>query len=223
MPEQEPPPAAPKPRRRQARGERRAAQLLDAAAVVFSRVGYTAASTNAIAREAEVSPGTLYQFFPNKEAIAVELGNRLLEQWRESYGQALSAANLDLPLAELLDAVVDPLLEFNAQNPAFHVLMHGPDAPGQVTAAFEAFHSVVLHRIEEILATYLPEAPKAETTRVTTTTLALFKAGLDLIAAHPDEREEYQEELKKVLFRYLDPMLCEEPPAPGAAAQQPEA
>lgn len=70
------PPAA-KPRRRQARGERRIAQLLDAAASVFCTSGYTAASTNAIAREAGVSPGTLYQFFPNKEAIAVELGGRL--------------------------------------------------------------------------------------------------------------------------------------------------
>ncbi|MFI6941893.1 TetR/AcrR family transcriptional regulator [Streptomyces sp. NPDC050418] len=217
MPDQEHQATAPKPRRRQARGERRAAQLLDAAAVVFSRVGYTAASTNAIAREAGVSPGTLYQFFPNKEAIAVDLGNRLLEQWRESYGQALSAANLELPLAEMVDAVVDPLLDFNAQNPAFHVLMHGPDTPGQVTDAFEVFHSVVLRRIEEILTGYLPDIPPAEATRVTTTTLALFKAGLDLIAAHPDEREAYQAELKKVLFRYLDPMLCEIPPGPPAA------
>lgn len=68
------PEAATAPRRRQARGERRIAQLLQAAAGVFCRTGYAAASTNAIAREAGVSPGTLYQFFPNKEAIAVELG-----------------------------------------------------------------------------------------------------------------------------------------------------
>ncbi|WP_256967154.1 helix-turn-helix domain-containing protein, partial [Streptomyces caniscabiei] len=49
------------PRRRQARGERRIAQLLEAAASVFTSTGYAAASTNAIAREAGVSPGTLYQ------------------------------------------------------------------------------------------------------------------------------------------------------------------
>ncbi|CAM5687002.1 TetR family transcriptional regulator [Streptomyces purpurascens] len=63
-----------RPRRRQARGERRITQLLEAAATVFATTGYTAASTNAIAREAGVSPGTLYEFFPNKEAIAIELG-----------------------------------------------------------------------------------------------------------------------------------------------------
>uniref|UniRef100_UPI00056AEC4A helix-turn-helix domain-containing protein n=2 Tax=Streptomyces TaxID=1883 RepID=UPI00056AEC4A len=71
--------------RRQARGERRIAQLLDAAASVFCRTGYAAASTNAIAREAEVSPGTLYQFFPNKEAIAIHLGDELLRRARDMH------------------------------------------------------------------------------------------------------------------------------------------
>lgn len=79
-----------RPRRRQARGERRIAQLLEAAASVFCTTGYTAASTNAIAREAGVSPGTLYQFFPNKEAIAIELGDRLMHEMRDTYGEALA-------------------------------------------------------------------------------------------------------------------------------------
>lgn len=48
--------AGERPRRRQARGERRITQLLEAAASVFCTTGYTAASTNAIAREAGVSP-----------------------------------------------------------------------------------------------------------------------------------------------------------------------
>lgn len=207
MPDQELQPAAPKPRRRQARGERRAAQLLDAAATVFTQAGYAGASTNAIAREAGVSPGTLYQFFPNKEAIAVELGGRLLEQWRTSYGEALSAENIRLPLTEMVDAVVDPLLEFNVQNPAFHVLMHGPDTPGQVTDAFEAFHGAVLQRIEELLALYLPDTPRSEITIVANTVLGLFKAGLDLLAVHQDDQEAYRVELKRVLFRYLDPVI----------------
>src|SRR6266542_6598743 len=63
---------APAPRR-QARGERRIAQLLDAAGEVFATVGYAAATTNAIAAQAGVSPGTLYQFFPNKQAMAEAL------------------------------------------------------------------------------------------------------------------------------------------------------
>ncbi|SDL32275.1 TetR/AcrR family transcriptional regulator [Streptomyces indicus] len=223
MPGQEQPSGGPGARRRQARGERRAAQLLDAAAVVFARSGYAGAGTNAIAREAGVSPGTLYQFFANKEAIAIKLGDRLLEQWRTSYGQALSSAHLGLPLAGLLDAVVDPLLDFNARNPAFHVLVHGADSPGHVTDAFEHFHGVVLGRIEEILALHLPGAARAEVTRVATTVLALFTAGLDLIAAHPGEQDVYRAELKKVLLRYLEPVLGARPPARAGRARRPGA
>ncbi len=63
-------------RKRTLRGERRVASLLDAAGHVFGELGYHAANTNAIAAEAKVSPATLYQFFPNKEAIADALVNR---------------------------------------------------------------------------------------------------------------------------------------------------
>ncbi|MFF4230110.1 TetR family transcriptional regulator [Streptomyces sp. NPDC001820] len=206
-------PGAAKPRRRQARGERRIAQLLEAAANVFCSSGYTAASTNAIAREAGVSPGTLYQFFPNKEAIAVELGGQLLDRWRESHGAALTAANLDLPLDDLLDAVLDPLFEFNHENPAFAVLMHGPDIPGQITQEFNALHEGLLTRIEEIVAGYLPEAPPAELSRTATTIFAIFKAGLDLVLAHEgEERQAYITEIKKVMFGYLNPILGEAVP-----------
>ncbi|MCX4582051.1 TetR family transcriptional regulator [Streptomyces sp. NBC_01481] len=216
------PPTA-KPRRRQARGERRIAQLLDAAASVFCTSGYTAASTNAIAREAGVSPGTLYQFFPNKEAIAVELGGRLLERWRDSHGAALTAANLDLPLDQLLDAVLDPLFAFNHENPAFAVLVHGPDVPGQITQEFDALHAVLLTRIEEIVASFLPDAPPAELSLIATMIFAIFKAGLDLVLAHEgEERQAYIDEIKKVLFRYLAPIVgfC---PAGQPAAEQRDA
>ncbi|MFF3750161.1 TetR/AcrR family transcriptional regulator [Streptomyces sp. NPDC002018] len=205
-----------KPRRRQARGERRIAQLLDAAAQVFCTTGYSAASTNSIAREAGVSPGTLYQFFPNKEAIAIELGDQLLTRWRATYGQAFLPAHLELPLDQLLDAVLDPLIQFNYENPAFGVLMHGSDIPGQVTREHEALHSSMQARVEEILGGYLPEAPEADITRVARTVFTVFKSGLDLIlAAEPDQRDAYVAEIKTVLFRYLQPLVGDPRPDTG--------
>ncbi|MFE9098365.1 TetR family transcriptional regulator [Streptomyces sp. NPDC007264] len=195
-------------RRRQARGERRIAQLLDAAAAVFCRTGYTAASTNAIAREAGVSPGTLYQFFPNKEAIAIGLGDHLLRQWQESQGRALAGENIGLPLAEMLDAALDPLIAFNLENPAFGVLLHGPDTPGPIAQECSAVHDASLTRIEEMIAGYLPDGLPDERTRTANMLLALFKAGLDLIMSHEGaERQAYIAELKTAMFRYLKPLL----------------
>ncbi|MGW4200531.1 TetR family transcriptional regulator [Streptomyces sp. NPDC004726] len=199
-----------RPRRRQARGERRIAQLLEAAASVFCSTGYTAASTNAIAREAGVSPGTLYQYFPNKEAIAIELGGRLLERWSESHGTALVAVGLDLPLDALLDAVLDPLFAFNYENPALAVLIQSPDAPGQVAQEFEAIHTGLLTRLEEILGGDLPDSTPLELSLIANTAFAIFKAGLDLALTHEGaEREAYAAEIKRAMFRYLEPLFPE--------------
>ncbi|MGW7362382.1 TetR family transcriptional regulator [Streptomyces sp. NPDC054841] len=206
-------PKATQPRRRQARGERRIAQLLEAAAGIFCRCGYTAASTNAIAREAGVSPGTLYQFFPNKEAIAVELGDRLMQRWRESHGAAFDALDPTLPLDELLDSALDPLIEFNCENPAFAVLMHGSEIPGRITEEHDAVHSALLTRVEEILGGFLPDADPAELHRTASMVFSVVKAGLDLILAHEgDEREAYKAELKTVLRRYLSPLFDQATP-----------
>ncbi|MEU9300278.1 TetR/AcrR family transcriptional regulator [Streptomyces sp. NPDC048269] len=195
------------PRRRQARGERRISQLLAAAAGVFCRTGYAAASTNAIAREAGVSPGTLYQFFPNKEAIAVELGGHLLQRAHEMHGQAFLPENLARPLPELLDAVLDPVIAFNCENPAFWALMHGSGIPG-IAQEHEELHSSLLTRVEGVLRTFCPEAAPAELTRTANMILGIFKSSLDLILAHEGaERAAYIAELKTVLLRYVEPMV----------------
>ncbi|MFD6276698.1 TetR family transcriptional regulator [Streptomyces sp. NPDC060209] len=204
--------ATSRPRRRQARGEARIAQLLEAAADVFCASGYNGASTNAIAREAGVSPGTLYQFFPNKEAIAIELGEQLMHRWRETYGAAFVVSHIELPLDRMLNAILDPLIAFNCENPAFAVLTHGSEIPGVITREHDALHAAMLARTEQLLSAYLPELPADQATRTAAMSFVLFKAGLDLVMAHEgDEREAYTEELKTVMYRYLEPLVCDTP------------
>ncbi|WP_327252826.1 TetR/AcrR family transcriptional regulator [Streptomyces sp. NBC_01244] len=210
------------PRRRQARGERRIAQLLTAAAGVFCRTGYAAASTNAIAREAGVSPGTLYQFFPNKEAIAVELGGHLLQRAHEAHGRAFLPENLDRPLPELLDAVLDPVIAFNCENPSFWALMHGSGIPG-IAQEHDELHAGMQTRVEGLLrACVTPAAPGApapapatgtELAHVAHMVLGIVQSSLELIlASEGAERAAYIAELKTVLLRYLDPMITTPPP-----------
>ncbi|MFI1762275.1 TetR/AcrR family transcriptional regulator [Streptomyces sp. NPDC020800] len=196
------------PRRRQARGERRIAQLLAAAAQVFCTTGYTAASTNAIAREAGVSPGTLYQFFPNKEAIAIELGDRLVHEMRDTYGEALAPVAPDTPLEEAVGAAVDRFMAFNTEHPVFFALMHGPDMPGGITEAHDQLHATLTGRVEDLLASLMPDVSPADVTRTAHVSLGIYKAGLELVLAHEGaERAAYIQEIKNVLIRYLEPMV----------------
>ncbi|WP_328944583.1 TetR family transcriptional regulator [Streptomyces sp. NBC_00250] len=207
----------PKAPRRQARGERRIAQLLQAAANVFCANGYTASSTNAIAREAHVSPGTLYQYFPNKEAIAIELGERLLQEMREAHGQAFTPENLALPLPALLDVVVDPMIEFNCENPVFLALMHGSEVPGRIAEEHDALHASLLARVQEVIAHYAPDLSERERARVADMTFVTFKGGLELILAAPEgaERNATIAELKTLLLRYLGPLTDGPSPQPS--------
>ncbi|MFC5217790.1 TetR/AcrR family transcriptional regulator [Streptomyces coerulescens] len=188
-------------RRRQARGERRIAQLLDATASVFCKSGYAATSMNAIAREAGVSPGTLYQFFPNKEAISARLGERLLRQMTEVHGRLVTDAEAALPLEAMLDAVLDPILEFSLGNPAFTVLVHEPEGPGVLQAALRG-------QVEDVIARRAPELPREQRVRVATTAFAVLQTGLSLVARHEGaERAAYADELKAALARYLVPAI----------------
>lgn len=197
-----------KPRRRQARGERRITQLLQAAANVFCALGYTASSTNAIAREAGVSPGTLYQFFPNKEAIAVELGGKLIREMEATHGAVFTPEVAKLPLDELIDAVADPFIEFNCANPAFLALIKGPDAPGKVAEDHDVLHASLLGRLDGMLAVRRPSLSVAERTLVAQMSFTMFKAGLDLVVQHDgDGRAAYVGELKGLLYRYLAPYV----------------
>src|ERR1700677_2598427 len=52
------------------RGKQRVAELLAAGAAVFAEKGYAAATMTEIAARAGAPIGSLYQFFPSKEALA---------------------------------------------------------------------------------------------------------------------------------------------------------
>ncbi len=51
-------------------------RILDAGQQMLIAHGYDGASTNRIAAAAGISPGSLYQYFPNKDAIAAAVIDR---------------------------------------------------------------------------------------------------------------------------------------------------
>src|SRR5260370_29468706 len=108
-------------RKRNARGEQRQQALLRAAAAVFGRLGYHQTTTNAIAKEAGVSPATLYQFFPNKEAIASALASMYAREMAEAEGAIDSEGALSF--REAIQELLDLCISFNRMHPEFHTLV----------------------------------------------------------------------------------------------------
>src|SRR5258708_20043149 len=102
-------PIAKAPKR--ARGVQRVAELLDAGAVLFAEKGYDAATMTEIAQRAGASIGSLYQFFPSKEALAEALFGRSVERVA-SLLEDLGKRAPGLSPARLAAPPVRPLLAF---------------------------------------------------------------------------------------------------------------
>src|SRR5579859_7720627 len=102
-------------RKRNARGEQRQQALLRVAATVFGRLGYHQTTTNAIAREAGVSPATLYQFFPNKEAIASALASNYAREMTEAE-RAIDSEGF-MSFTQAIQELLDVCLNFNRRHP----------------------------------------------------------------------------------------------------------
>jgi AcrR family transcriptional regulator len=93
--------------------------LLDATARVLVREGYDRASTNRIAAVAGVSVGSLYQYFPNKEALVAALVARHNRETLQLVRDALkrvTSSDLQTAMRELVKAAVDAHLV----DPALH-------------------------------------------------------------------------------------------------------
>jgi AcrR family transcriptional regulator len=96
--------------------------LLAATARVLQRDGYDRASTNKIALAAGVSIGSLYQYFPSKEAIVAALIEREVEaQFRVV--ETKLAEVLDAPLPVAVRALIEAILECHRLHPKLHKVL----------------------------------------------------------------------------------------------------
>ncbi len=93
--------------------------LLDAAARVLMREGYANATTNAVAATAGVSIGSLYQYFPNKEALAAALHERHARQMH-----ALMQRILDDPAPRTLEQTVRELVHASVEAHRLQPKLH---------------------------------------------------------------------------------------------------
>jgi AcrR family transcriptional regulator len=93
--------------------------ILNAATRVFVKEGYARATTNRIAVAAGVSVGSLYQYFPSKDAIAVELLRRYRENLIDLVGARLAEMN-ERSFDAVVHALLTALLRAEGINPALH-------------------------------------------------------------------------------------------------------
>ncbi|WP_392478198.1 TetR/AcrR family transcriptional regulator [Nostoc sp. C110] len=107
---------------RQARSQERVNQILDVAEQLFIMEGYNATSTNAIAANAKVPIGSLYQFFPDKAAILYGLAARYNQQLHHLLVELNTPESKSLTLSRYMEQVIDTVDQFFTDYPGYHAI-----------------------------------------------------------------------------------------------------
>ncbi len=187
----------------QERGERRLAQLLEAAASVMAEAGYEAATMTEIAERANASIGTLYQYFPDKESIVRALRQQYVDEFEVRW-VPLRAEASKLSLRQLVDRFFDIIIDYFAKRPAYIPVLNAPGSLKRDPAARNRLrgHFVALYRQRR------PDMTQEAALRIANVTVQVFKAMHPLYAdANAAEKEEIVREFKLLLMSYLSSRL----------------
>jgi AcrR family transcriptional regulator len=189
--------------------------LLDATARVLTREGYDRASTNRIAAVAGVSVGSLYQYFPNKEALVAALvarHNREILQLAQ--GALKEVASLDLAAA--VRAMVRAAVDAHLVDPALHrIFAEQVPRMGQLAKiedlereTFLLVKSYLEARRDEISVRDLNTATSI---LVTTVEALTHQFVINKPDAMDGDRDRFIDEVTRLILNYLAPHRAAQP------------
>ncbi len=151
---------APIPRKRpvQSRSRQTVATILQAAAQILVQRGYDRTTTNAVAERAGVSIGSLYEYFPNKEALVAALAEAHVADLIERVDRLLvQAEGLDPPA--LVSSLIQAGMDAHRADPALHkVLVEQVPRIGKLAEAMDV-SSALQQRIADALSRRNPALP----------------------------------------------------------------
>ncbi|SDT98401.1 TetR/AcrR family transcriptional regulator [Desulfobacula phenolica] len=100
--------------RKQREKEQRKIEIINAARTVFSNKGFNSATMEEIASQAELSPGTLYLYFKNKEELHTSLSIEILKHLADEIQTVVSQ---DISVEEKIESFYDVFIEVYNYDP----------------------------------------------------------------------------------------------------------
>ncbi|WP_211222750.1 TetR/AcrR family transcriptional regulator [Paludibacterium yongneupense] len=94
--------------------------IIHAATYILTESGWESLTTNAIAERAGVNIGSLYQYFPNKEAVIAELQRRHVETVQTELSKALTGLPQQPSLRAAIGQLIEMIIREHRVAPALH-------------------------------------------------------------------------------------------------------
>jgi AcrR family transcriptional regulator len=116
------PATTPRKRPKQARSRITVEAILEATTHILIAEGYEKANTNRVAERAGISIGSLYQYFPNKEALMTALMEQHAAEMAELVEKKLDRL-FDSPLEIAIPEIITAVVAAHAINPRLHQVL----------------------------------------------------------------------------------------------------
>jgi AcrR family transcriptional regulator len=187
----------------QERSARRLASFLDAAAELFVERGYEATTMTAIAEHSGSSIGALYNYFPDKPAVALALlgqyAQEMEEQWRPLMEQAENLSH-----REFASLFIERITEIFQARPAYLRLLAAPIRLRRDPAVKRALRA----NIANAFRAKNPSLSGERAALAANVTLQIVRGLITLYGESDDKAKDLiVEEFKKALTLYLGTVL----------------
>ncbi|MEV4891794.1 TetR/AcrR family transcriptional regulator [Nonomuraea sp. NPDC055795] len=191
----------PRKQPRQVRAELTRQRILTAAARVFAEYGYAAGTTNRIAERARISIGSLYQYYPNKDAILVELLVRHLDAGAADLTRREETGSLE----EIVRRYVRNAIENHHDDPQLlRVMMEQAPRSHTLLEKVSRYEQERVAYMREVFDRH-PQVRVGDTETAARLTVSTVELVVHQLIAAPDPIDipRFENELVAMLTRYL--------------------
>lgn len=194
---------APRKSPRQARAMATQDAIVEAAAHIIAKGGIAAFNTNAVAERAGVSIGSLYQYFPNKDALMVALIERSQRQQLARVKAAVDMAG-DADLDSIVRMLVRAAQQHHRDDPLLASAIDHEEARLPIADMLEGYLEQGGGALGVLLESKLGDRPDLDLKRAMRTLPALARAVGDAWAnLSPPQLDIAEEEAVKAVLGYL--------------------
>jgi len=198
--------------------------IVDATARVLVRDGYDALSTNRVAREAGVSVGSLYQYFPGKEALVAAVMEMHASRMQESIAERMRNSAPAATPEEVATEMIRAMLAAQAAEPRLHrVLVEQVPRIGALRRLHELFGNY--ERLVEAWLESNSERIEVQDARMASFVLVAAVEGLVNRAAldRPDlvASGKLEEQILRLILAYVVPSFVASASAEGRYGGRP--
>ncbi|WP_151828388.1 TetR/AcrR family transcriptional regulator [Acinetobacter oleivorans] len=190
----------PRKRPRQARSVATFEAILEAAARILESLGFAGFNTNAVAELAGVSIGSLYQYFPSKDALIVELIRRERAKLSNHIVEAIQQHEAT-DLKETLKLIIHTAVQHQVSRPQLaRTLEFASELIGK---DFE--ESQLQHELETMISDLFIHSGILHSQIAAQDVIALSKGMINAAGiAGESDLNHLQQRVEKAVFGYLD-------------------